>query len=73
MHEVVNMAYRILRHMFRHVEVSKDLIIKLIDSMDADGNGRLSLDEIAVALKLLWKQAMGKIKKPKKPKIRTVD
>lgn len=62
------MAYRMLRHAFRNVEVSKDLIIRLIDSMDADGNGRLSLEEIVIALKLLWNQAMGKVKRPKTPK-----
>ena len=62
------MAYRFLRRTFRNVEVSKDLIVRLIDSMDTDQNGRLSLEEIAVALKLLWCQAMGKVKKPKTPK-----
>lgn len=62
------MAYRMLRRAFRNVEVSKDLIIRLIDSMDADGNGRLSLEEIVIALKLLWNQAMGKVKRPKEPK-----
>ena len=62
------MAYRMLRHAFRNVEVSKDLIIRLIDSMDTDGNGRLSLEEIVIALKLLWNQAMGKVKRPKEPK-----
>ena len=59
------MAYRMLRHAFKNVEVSKDLILRLIDSMDTNDNGRLSLEEIVVALKLLWKQAMGKIKRPK--------
>ena len=70
-----NMAYRILRRMFKNVEVSKDLIIRLIDSLDTDDNGRISLDEVAVALKLLWCQAMGKVKKPKAPKtkVRTLD
>lgn len=62
------MAYRMLRRAFRNVEVSKDLIIRLIDSMDTDGNGRLSLEEIVIALKLLWNQAMGKVKRPKTPK-----
>ena len=62
------MAYRFIRRTFRNVEVSKDLIVRLIDSMDTDQNGRLSLEEIAVALKLLWCQAMGKVKQPKPPK-----
>ena len=61
---------RILRYMFRNVEVSKDILYKLIDSMDADGNGRISLAEVVVALKLLWRSAMGKVKKPK---VRTLD
>ena len=69
------MAYRILKRMFRNVEVSKDLIVRVIDSLDADNNGRISLDEVAVALKLLWCQAMGKVKKPKAPKtkVKTLD
>lgn len=61
------MAYRILKRMFRNVQVSKDLLHKLVDGMDMDGNGRISLAEVAVALKILWNQAMGKIK-PKKTK-----
>ena len=61
---------RILRYMFRNVEVSKDILYRLIDSMDADGNGRISLAEVVVALKLLWRSAMGKVKKPK---VRTLD
>ena len=66
-----NMAkMRILRYMFRNVEVSKEILYKLIDGIDADGNGRISLAEIAVALKMLWKSAMGKVKKPK---VRTLD
>lgn len=61
--------------MFRNVQVSKDLIVRVIDSLDADNNGRISLDEVAVALKLLWCQAMGKVKKPKAPKtkVKTLD
>ena len=60
------MAYRILKYIFRKVDVSKDILVKLIDSMDADGNGRISMAEVAVALKMLWKQAMGKVKAPKR-------
>ena len=61
--------------MFKNVQVSKDLIVRVIDSLDTDNNGRISLDEVAVALKLLWCQAMGKVKKPKAPKtkIKTLD
>lgn len=64
------MAYRILKFIFRKVDVSKDILVKLIDAMDADGNGRISLSEAAVAMKMLWKQAMGKVKVPKR---RTLD
>ena len=64
------MAYSILKYIFRKVDVSKDILIKLINSMDADGNGRISMAEVAVALKMLWKQAMGKVKAPKR---RTLD
>ena len=67
------MAYRMIKHIYRNVDVSKDLLHKIIDGIDADGNGRISLAEIAVAFKLLWKQAMGKVKAPKKSKIKTLD
>ncbi len=59
------MAYKIVKYLFRNVEVSRDILVKLIDSMDADGNGRISLAEVAVAMKMLWKKAMGKVKEPK--------
>lgn len=59
------MAYKTVRYLFRNVEVSKDILVKLIDSIDGDGNGRISLAEVAVALKMLWKKAMGKVKEPK--------
>ena len=64
------MAYKIIKHLFRNVEVSKDILIKLINSMDTDDNGRISLSEIAVALKMLWKKAQGKIKPAK---VKTLD
>ena len=57
--------YKFIRHIFRNVSVSKDILTKLIASMDKDEDGRISLAEFAVALKLLWKQAMGKVKAPK--------
>ena len=59
------MAYRLINYLFRNVDVSKDILVKLINAMDADDNGRVSLAEAAVAMKMLWKQAMGKIKAPK--------
>ena len=59
------MGYKIILHMFRNVSVSKELLIKLINGIDTDGDGRLSLSEVAVALKMLWKKAMGKVKAPK--------
>ncbi len=65
MPEVSEMAYRMLRFIFRKVDVSKDILITLIDSMAADGDGRLTLSEVAIALKMLWKKAMGKVKAPK--------
>ena len=67
------MAYTFLKRAFRNVEVSKDLLHRLINSMDYDDNGRISLSEVAVALKVLWKQATGKPVKPKKSKIKTLD
>lgn len=65
MHEVSSVAYLIIKRLFRNVSVSKDILHKLIDGIDTDGNGRISLSELAVALKMLWKKAMGKVKAPK--------
>lgn len=67
------MAYTFLKRSFRNVAVSKDLLRRLIDAMDADEDGRISLEEVAVALKVLWKRANGKIDKPKKAKVKTLD
>ena len=59
------MAYYFLKHAFRNVSVSKEILHKLIDGIDTDGNGRISLSELVVAVKMLWKKAMGKVKAPK--------
>ena len=59
------MAYYFLRRMFRNVSVSRDILHKLIDGIDTDNDGRISLSELAVAIKMLWKKAMGKVKAPK--------
>ncbi len=59
------MGYYFLRRMFRNVSVSKEILHKLINSIDTDNDGRTSLAELAVALKMLWKKAMGKVKAPK--------
>ena len=59
------MAYRIIRYLFRNVSVSKEMLTKLINGIDTDNDGRISLAELAVALKMLWKKAMGKVKAPK--------
>ena len=67
------MAYTVLKRSFRNVAVSKDLLRRLIDSMDYDEDGRISLSEVAIALKVLWKKANGKIEKPKKVKVKTLD
>ena len=67
------MAYIFLKRIFRNVAVSKDLLRRLIDSMDYDEDGRISLSEVAIALKVLWKKANGKIEKPKKVKVKTLD
>ncbi len=59
------MGYRIIRYLFRNVSVSKEMLTKLINGIDTDNDGRISLAELAVALKMLWKKAMGKVKAPK--------
>ena len=69
----MRMAYAFLKRTFRNVAVSRDLLKRLIDSMDYDEDGRISLAEVAVALKVLWKKANGKVEKPKKVKVKTLD
>ena len=60
--------------MYRNVSVKADTLKRLIDEIDADDDGRLTLGEVAAAFKELWRQAMGKAKTPRKVrKIRTVD
>ena len=71
--KVMRMAYTFLKRTFRNVAVSRDLLKRLIDSMDYDEDGRISLAEVAVALKVLWKKANGKLDKPKKVKVKTLD
>ena len=73
MHEVTVMSkYRVIRYLYRHVAVSKDLMVKMIESMDADGDGRITLSEVAMGLKILWKKALGK-EKVKRPKMKYLD
>lgn len=68
------MADRIIRYMYRNVSVKADTLKRLIDEIDADEDGRLTLGEVAAAFKELWRQAMGRAKTPRKVrKIRTVD
>ena len=68
------MSDRIIRYMYRNVSVKADTLKRLIDEIDADDDGRLTLGEVAAAFKELWRQAMGKAKTPRKVrKIRTVD
>lgn len=69
------MAYRVVRYLFRNVAVRKDTLIRLLDALDANDDGRLSMSEVAAALKELWAVAMGKRTKEskKKSKVRTAD
>ncbi len=71
-HEVRNMGYRLIRYLYRNVAVRKDTVVKLLDQLDVNEDGRVSLGEIAAALKALWKTAMGKTER-KARKMRTVD
>lgn len=59
------MGYRFIRYAFRNVSVSKEILHRLIEGIDTDADGRISLSELGVAVKLLWKKAMGKVKVPK--------
>lgn len=72
MREVRHMAYKFLKWSYRNVAVKKDTLVRLIDRLDTNDDGRVSLGEVAAALKELWKAAMGKTSK-KKSKVRTVD
>lgn len=65
--------YKLIRYLYRNVAVKKETLIKLIEKLDADKDGRVTLGEVAKALKILWCSAMGKVKAPKPPKIKTVD
>ena len=69
----MRMAYTFLKRTFRNVDVSRDQLKRLIDSMDYDEDGRISLAEVAIALKVLWKKANGKVERPKKVKVKTLD
>ena len=71
-HEVSVMGYRLVRYLYRNVAVRTDTIVKLLDQLDVNEDGRVSLGEIAAALKALWKTAMGKTERKTK-KMRTVD
>ena len=64
--------YRMIRYLYRHVAVSKDLMLKMIDAIDADGDGRITLSEVAMGLKILWKKALGK-EKVKRSKMKYLD
>lgn len=66
------MGYRIVRYLYRNVAVRKDTVVRLLDQLDTNDDGRLSLGEIAAALKALWKTAMGKTERKAK-KLRTAD
>ena len=70
--EVRGMGYRLVRYLYRNVAVRKDTVVKLLDQLDTNDDGRLSLGEIAAALKALWKTAMGKTERKTK-KLRTAD
>ena len=60
--------------MYRNVAVRAETLKRLIDEIDADEDGRLTLGEVTACFKMLWRQAMGKNKVPRKVrKIRTVD
>ena len=65
MPEVSKMGYYFLRRAFRNVSVSKEILHKLVDGIDTDADGRISLSEMAIAIKMLWTRAMGKVKAPK--------
>lgn len=60
-----------VKWLYRNVAVNKDLILACIEELDADKDGRITLGEVACALKFLWRKAKGKLKQSKK--IKTLD
>lgn len=71
MPEGESVSDRLLRHAFRNVSVKRETICKLLDRIDANEDGRISLAEVVAALKALWRAAMGKEKRSKR--MRTAD
>lgn len=68
------MGNRIVKYLYRNVSVKAETVKKVIDQLDIDEDGRLTLGEVAVGLKELWRVAMGKTKPSRKQrKIRVVD
>ena len=52
MREAVKMAkYRMIRHIYRNVAISKDLMHRMIDAIDADDDGRITVEDARLALR----------------------
>lgn len=45
-----------IRIVFRKVEVPVDWVHEVIDILDSDGSGRISLSELAVTLRSMWRK-----------------
>lgn len=58
---------------YKKVAVSKEILHAFIDNLDSNGDGLISLEEVDDMVSYLYKKAMGKIKEPSTPKIRTLE
>lgn len=45
-----------IRIMFRKVEVPVEWVHEVIDILDSDGSGQISLSELAVTLRNMWRK-----------------
>lgn len=63
--EMKRMSNFWIKRALRGVGIKKDVLVKYVASLDADENGIIELEEVAVALKYLWLKARGKVKDPK--------
>lgn len=46
----------LIRFLFRKVEVPVDWVHEVIDILDSDRSGRISLSELAVTLRTMWRK-----------------
>lgn len=53
----MSMATRLVQHFYRDVGLSKTQLSAIIDEMDTDLDGKVSLAEVAAYLRVAWAEA----------------